>query len=99
MNSSAVFQAVSSEICGHVKTGFTLFCRSTVQAKGVGGSIPVAPIQPQWNRRAQSKHVLLSSILKQAPQSFDRNKIAAVERFITDLDPLPARFQEAKVES
>jgi hypothetical protein len=36
-------------------------------------------------------------VLKQAPQGFDRNKVSAVEKFVTNIDVLPARYQEAKV--
>ena len=41
--------------------------------------------------------VLLSSILKSVPQAFDRNKVAAVEKFVNEIDLLPARYHEATV--
>lgn len=41
----------------------------------------------------------LSALLSKAPQLFDRSKISAVEKFITVIDELPVRYQEAQVRS
>lgn len=40
--------------------------------------------------------VPLSSLLKTCPQHFDESKISAVEKFITDIDTLPERYQSAR---
>lgn len=40
--------------------------------------------------------VLLSTILKQCPQLFDRQKLSAAGQFVTRLDELPGRYQEAE---
>ena len=39
----------------------------------------------------------LSAVLAQLPSLFDERKIAAVERGVTAIDALPARFQGIKV--
>ena len=39
----------------------------------------------------------LSAVLAQLPSLFDDRKIASVERGVTAIDPLPARFQGVKV--
>ncbi|GAX74176.1 hypothetical protein CEUSTIGMA_g1625.t1 [Chlamydomonas eustigma] len=41
--------------------------------------------------------VKLSDVLKRYPQLFDRNKISAVERFISQVDILPSRYHDAEV--
>ena len=39
----------------------------------------------------------LSAVLAQLPALFDERKVAAVERGVTAIDPLPPRFQDIKV--
>ncbi|KAG1666911.1 hypothetical protein FOA52_005971 [Chlamydomonas sp. UWO 241] len=41
--------------------------------------------------------VTLTSVLKAAPQLFGRDKVSVVERFVTVLDVLPQRYQQAQV--
>lgn len=36
-------------------------------------------------------------MLSRAPQLFDRDKISAVEKFVTHVDELPARYQAAQI--
>ena len=41
--------------------------------------------------------VLLSAVLQQQPQLYDRQRLSAVERFIDVLDELPSRYRDAQV--
>ncbi len=46
--------------------------------------------------KAHRRPVPLSAILKQIPQNFERQKVSAVERFVTFIDLLPDRYHEAQ---
>lgn len=41
--------------------------------------------------------VALSSVLQSAPHLYDRQRLSAVERFVTVIDRLPARYMDAQV--
>ncbi len=53
--------------------------------------------QPRQPTAAAAQALPLSTVLRQHPQLFDRQKISVVEKFITHVDLLPTRYHQAQV--
>ncbi|KAG2451177.1 hypothetical protein HYH02_003784 [Chlamydomonas schloesseri] len=79
------------------------FSRSTTTTTTVAtalqpsGGMRASGARASASGRLGRSPVLLSAVVQQQPQLYDRQRLSAVERFIDVVDELPARYRDAQV--